>query len=317
MKGAARLRRVAELRLRRWSARRHGSDALSLTVGRRRIYIIPTRFGAALALLLTAMLIAGLNYNSNLGLAFGFLLVSLALIAMHHCHHNLLGLVVDANCEIDGFAGDAVRVEVLLRNDGRAERCGIEVRFAAADGQAAVLCSVPPTDMTRAVAQLAVAQRGVLRIERFELRTRHPLGWFRAWSYVHCPLTLFVAPQPAGGRAPPATAPGDEEFAGLRAYTAGMPLKHMAWKVLARGGAPAVRSYTGTAAPPKWLDWAALEPLAPEERLAQLCGWVLACDAAQRPYGLKLPDVVIAPAIGPLQRRTCLRALAAFPAAAA
>ncbi len=44
-----------------------------------------------LASLLVAMLIAGLNYNSNLGLAFAFLMVSLALVAMHHCHRNLLG----------------------------------------------------------------------------------------------------------------------------------------------------------------------------------------------------------------------------------
>ncbi len=37
---------------------------------------------------------------------------------------------------------------------------------------------------------------------------------------------------------------GDEDFAGLRAYEPGVPLKHMAWKVLARGGEAAVRSYT-------------------------------------------------------------------------
>ena len=43
------------------------------------------------------MLIAGLNYNSNLGLAFAFLMASLALVAMHHCHRNLLGLSVDVN----------------------------------------------------------------------------------------------------------------------------------------------------------------------------------------------------------------------------
>ena len=82
-----------------------------MIVNRRRIYIIPTRFGIALALLLAAMLIAGLNYNSNLGLAFGFLMVSLALVAMHHCHRNLLGLSVDAIVEADAFAGDYASFE--------------------------------------------------------------------------------------------------------------------------------------------------------------------------------------------------------------
>ena len=68
---------------------------LPVTIERRRIYILPTRFGLMLAALLFAMLIAGLNYNSNLGLAFAFLMVSLVLVAMHHCHRNLLGLGVD------------------------------------------------------------------------------------------------------------------------------------------------------------------------------------------------------------------------------
>ena len=42
------------------------------------------------------MLLAGLNYNSNLGLAFAFLIASIALVGMHHTHRNLLGLRVDA-----------------------------------------------------------------------------------------------------------------------------------------------------------------------------------------------------------------------------
>ena len=62
-------------RLRAWAARRHGADALPMTINRRRIYILPTRFGLMLAALLAAMLIAALNYNSNLGLAFAFFMV--------------------------------------------------------------------------------------------------------------------------------------------------------------------------------------------------------------------------------------------------
>ena len=76
-----RLRRASVRRLRKWAARRHGADSLPLTVNRRRIYILPTRFGLALAALLAAMLIAALNYNSNLALAFAFFMVSLALVA--------------------------------------------------------------------------------------------------------------------------------------------------------------------------------------------------------------------------------------------
>ncbi len=102
--------------------------------------------------------------------------------------------------------------------------------------------------------------------------------------------------------------------AGLRAYQPGVPLKHMAWKVLARGGEPAVRSYSSLAAQPEWLEWSLLEGLDTEARLSQLCLWVLESEAAQRPYGLRLPGVEIAPSGGAAHRFACLRALAAFGA---
>jgi uncharacterized protein (DUF58 family) len=84
----------------------------------------------------------------------------------------------------------------------------------------------------------------------------------------------------------------------------------MAWKVLARGGEAAVRSYTALAALPEWLEWSAVTDLDTETRLSQLCLWVLESEAAQRIYGLRLPGKEIAPALGAAHRFACLRALA-------
>ena len=313
------MRQAATTTLMRWAARRHGTDALPISIHRRRIYIVPTRFGLALGCLLVAMLLAGLNYNSNLGLAFGFMMLSLVLVAMHHCHRNLLGLTVDVVREADAFAGGTARFDFVLHNDAAVERCDIEAHVDRAAGTH----SVAARGYAKAVVDVPALRRGVQRQRQFELRTRYPFGWFRAWTYVHSELTVFVAPAPHGHRAlPSATAAagdaatsdarGDEDFAGLRAYQAGMPLKHMAWKVLARGGEPAVRSYTGLAAQPEWLEWTALDGLDDEARLSQLCRWVLDSDAGQRAYGLRLPGVEIAPGGGALHRSACLRALAAY-----
>ena len=167
-----------------------------------------------------------------------------------------------------------------------------------------------------------VAQRGINRISQFELRTRYPFGWFYAWTYVQGSITVYVAPAPIGHRSLPSgsaqgfgshsEARGDEDFSGLRAYQPGVPLKHMAWKVLARGGEAVVRSYSSLAAQPEWLDWSMLEGLDTEARLSQLCLWVLESDAAQRSYGLRLPGKELAPSGGAAHRFACLRALAAF-----
>jgi uncharacterized protein (DUF58 family) len=312
------LRQAATDKLRAWAARRHGRDSLPIKINRRRIYILPTRFGVMLALTLVAMLIAGLNYNSNLGLAFAFLMVSVALVTMHHCNRNLLGLQVDVATEVDAFAGREASFEFVLQNDSDVDRRDVEIRCMSASG----IRSVPARSSESVPVAVPVLRRGVTRFVQFELRTRYPFGWFHAWTYVQGSLIAYVAPSPHGSRELPAAGGlgsvspsetrGDEDFAGLRAYEAGVPLKHMAWKVLARGGEAAVRSYSSLAAQPEWLEWSSLEGQDTETRLSQLCLWVLESEAAQRLYGLRIPGREIAPARGAAHRFACLRALAAY-----
>src|ERR1700678_3431961 len=273
------MRQAAIDKLRAWTARRHGPDSLPVRILRRRLYILPTRFGIMLALMLAAMLVAGLNYNSNLGLAFAFLMASVALVTMHHCNRNLLSLQVDATAEVDAFAGGEANFDFVLRNDSSVERRDVEILCMGATG----VRSVAAGSSESVPVAVPMARRGVTRIGQFELRTRYPFGWFHAWTYVQGSLTAYVAPAPRGSRMLPAVggsgyafrseARGDEDFAGLRAYEPGMPLKHMAWKVLARGAEAAVRSYTGLAAQPEWLEGSALEGLSAEAPPSQLGRW--------------------------------------------
>ncbi len=312
-------RQAAADRLRGWSARRHGIDVLPLAIDRRRIYILPTGAGFALAAAVSAMLIAALNYGNNLGLAFAFWIVSIALTGMHHCHRNLLKLGVDARAAEDGFAGGETQLHFALRNDSGVDRYDVQVMCRGA----AALQSVPAGAERRVTLALKTPQRGILRVEQFELRTRFPFGWFRAWSYVQAPLVVYVAPMPVGvlhltaleggyESTAPSEFRGDDEFSGLRAYSPGIPLKQMAWKVLARSDSPMVRSYTSAAGAPLWLDWFALKNLSAEERLSQLCLWVIESEAARRRYGLRLPGLEIGPSTGAGQRVACLRALSGF-----
>jgi uncharacterized protein (DUF58 family) len=184
------------------------------------------------------------------------------------------------------------------------------------------LGSVPAHEDASIPVAVAVKSRGVTRISQFELRTRYPFGWFHAWTYVQGSLTAYVAPAPHGNRTLPSAAGmgsgsrsetrGEEDFAGLRAYEPGVPLKHMAWKVLARGGEAAVRSYTNLAAQPEWLEWSSLEGQDTETRLSQLCLWVLESEAAQRIFGLRIPGKEIPLGRGAAHRFACLRALAVY-----
>ena len=316
-----RIRQSLSRRARRWAARRDGTDTLPHTVTRRRIYIIPTRFGTLLAALLFAMVIAGLNYGSNLALGFAFLMAGVGIVAMHHCHRNLLGLRIEAAVARDAFAGGEAALDFTLRGDGGFDRYDLEIRCEAAQPE---LFHLAADDAVYAHMALPCERRGILELAQWELRTRHPFGWFRAWTYVHAPLRVYVAPAPAGEHAPVAPPGssearsgmrrGEDEFAGLRPYRPGDALKHMAWKVIARGREAAVRQYAQGTPDPEWLNYDALAGLDPEARLSQLCRWLLERDARGSVFGLKLPGVALQPARGPAHRRACMRALAGFRA---
>ncbi len=280
------MRQAAIAKLRAWSARRHGRDSLPLKINRRRIYILPTRFGIMLALMLVAMLIGGLNYNSNLGLAFAFLMVSVTLVTMHHCNRNLLGLTVDVTTEVDAFAGSEAGFEFVLQNDSNLDRGDIEIRCLNASGirevparsRESVLVAVPGpqrgSDAARPIrAAYALSLRLVSRLDLCarlldrlcrSLPPRHPnsAGRPAAWD----PASRSETRGDEGFRGP----------AGLRARRA--PEAHGLEGAGARGGSRGSQLHQ-PGAQPEWLEWTSLEGQDTETRLSQLCLWVLESEA--------------------------------------
>src|ERR1700733_7078822 len=127
-------------RMAQWIRRRQGEDVLPVTLQRRRLYILPTRTGMAFSVLLLLMLIAGLNYANSLALFTTFLLAGVALVAMHACHRNLLGLkVAELSCS-DGIEGTQAALRLRLANDSAQPRVGIELDGT---GQPPVTCNLP------------------------------------------------------------------------------------------------------------------------------------------------------------------------------
>ncbi len=181
-------------RMAQWVKRRQGEDALPVSLHRRRLYILPTRVGMAFALLLLLMLVAGLNYANSLALLTTFLLAGLALVSMHACHRNLLGLTVTDLVAQDSFAGGAASLQVRLANPGAPVRVGIELQTA---GGPAVACSVPANDSVAVNLTLATPVRGAVPVGRLLIRTTWPFGLFRGWTWLHVSDTVTVYPATA------------------------------------------------------------------------------------------------------------------------
>jgi uncharacterized protein (DUF58 family) len=317
--GWAALKRAAGERVVAWSKRRHGPDEGVVTIGRGRVYILPTRLGLAYAAMLFAMLLAGLNYGNNLALALTFMLAAGGWVAMHQCHRNLAGLAVAPAGTRAPYAGAPAEFAFAL--SAPYSRQDLVLR---AGEHAAAAISVPLDDASVALVRVPTARRGRVYLERLRIESTFPLGLFTAWTWTHPHLACLVYPRPAPrdrGSPPPATeagaardgrARGEEDFEGLRAFRAGDPPRRIAWKAWARGGELVVKEFVGAAHTPVIFDLADVPGPDLEVRLERLARWVVDAEERGDRYGLRLEQAEVPPGAGLTHRNRCLAQLATF-----
>jgi uncharacterized protein (DUF58 family) len=306
-------------RMDRLLRRRQGPDRGSVTLHRRRIYILPTRLGLVFATMLLGMLLGSLNYANNLGLALTFLLAGLGLVAMHACHRNLQGLTIARAGTNPPHAGQPAAFRFGLSNPSLVPRVDIEAGVRRGTPE---VVTVPGEDGAQLTIELPTRRRGRLRLARIEVATRYPFGLFRAWSVLYPDLDCLVYPATAGGAPAPPPAPGpsghqdatrgEDDFAGLKDYHPGDPPRRIAWKALARGGEVLVKEFAGAAAPAPVFDLDAVPGHDLEARLSILARWIADAHGRGEAFGLRLPGIEIPVEPGEAQRRRCLAALAEF-----
>jgi uncharacterized protein (DUF58 family) len=303
-----------------WARRRQGPDRLPLTLARRRLYILPTGAGIGFAALVLTMIAAGLNYANSLALLLAFLLAGFALVAMHECHRNLLGLSLLEASAAPLFAGASGTLRLTFGNASRRARYRLQ---AAVAEDAPVALDLPAGGSGPIELPLRALARGLQRIERLRISSTHPFGLFRAWTWVHAPLVLIVYPRPSGTQplpldsgggsgASPRGAAGTDEWLGLRPFRDGDSPRQVAWKAYAREAPLLVKEYTAAGSPLRLLSLAATRQPDIEARLAQLARWIVDAEAGGDLYGLELPGERIPPRRGAEHRHRCLLALALY-----
>lgn len=302
----------------RWSRRRLGVDPNAVTLGRRRIYILPTGYGGAFAVVVFAMLLGSLNYGASLGFALTFLLAGLGFVIMHECHGNLLGTRLTFVGAGPVFAGETARFRFALANDAERARRDIAVEHAT-----------EPLDLgagegRQLTVRVPSTRRGRLTVPRFSVETRHPARLFRAWTWIQMSAACLVypAPAPPGRRLPmgagnagtQAVTGGedDADFVGLREATPSDAPQRLAWKAYARSDELLVKQFASGDREPSVLDWDMLPDLDDEHRLSQLARWCLDAHRDLRGFGLRLPGRSIPVGRGDGHLHACLRALAEF-----
>lgn len=292
-----------------------------VVLSHQRVFILPTRPGLGMSVLLVIQWLAAINYGNNLAFILTFLLAAIGLVGMLHCFRNLSGLTVGPS-ENGGeavFVGDAAQFAFAVKNPSALPRQRVALRLGKGTS---IHIDLPGDDTTTVRIPIAATRRGWLRPETLTVSTQFPLGLFHAWSPLNFSAALLVYPAPAkdaiafpsggsGGRVRP-TQSGDEEFRGFDSYRPGDSLKDLHWKGIAKGQAPQVRRYSGEEAENLQFDWVTTPGNGLEERLSRLCRWVLDAERAGLRYGLRLPGQNIPTGLGAEHRRRCLEALALF-----
>ena len=301
-------------------ARPRQSEALPVRLDRRRVYVLPTRFGLFFAVLVVAMLMGALNYNNNPALLLALLLGATGLASLIAAHLQLSGLQLDAVAAEPVAAGQPLPVSLAFSSRDRRARPGLQLQ--ALDARAHF--DLAATEPGVAVLAIATERRGWLSLGRIGVATTQPLGLARAWAWYWPELQLLVYPAaevqgPAlpdsegGGARARLRASGDDVHH-LRSYRPGDSLRAIAWKASARRDQLLVREFEQAVGREVDLRFADLAGLGYEQRIARLTHWVMQAEREGRRYRLHLPgQPPLGPGQGVSHRHLCLRALALMP----
>ena len=293
------------------------SGAVTLT--QRRIFILPTRQGLALAFVLVLMLLGDINYNLSLGYVLTFLLAMMAVMSMLHAFRNLAHLEIRAGHADAVFSGGTAQFTLHFHNHGKLPRYQLCLRDV--DGNKTNF-DIPARQNSEVTFPVPATKRGWLTLGQLTLHTEFPLGLFHAWSYLHFDTRCLVYPRPMpGAPLPLGDAPdgagkrsiaGDDDFSGLRNYVAGDALPRIDWKAFARERGLQVKQFSAQVGEELWLDIADAPDRDDEAKLARMTRWVLDAEAQGLRYGLRLPDGELPAGNGAAQRDECLRRIALF-----
>ncbi len=329
--------RTVPPRLIRWLFRGHREPLGDVTLERSRVFILPTRAGLLFTGVAITVWLGSLNFNLQLGYLLAFLVLSIALVGMYQTHRNLVQLAVREQRVVPVHAGEVAGFDFVIDNPTNEARYAVNLAFILPRRRRSrreqeramkgVWVDVAASSSARVSIGLPTRRRGWRNCPRVRISTRFPFGLWEAWAYASPQMAAVVYPTPevdapplplgTGGEREMANAvvAGHDDFAGVRPYRAGDPLKSIAWRLAARNDELSVKLFESSAGEETVLDFDELPRSLPvEQRISRLTRWVLMADAAGLRYSLNLPENRIPTAVGPAQRVRCLEALALFPA---
>jgi len=291
-----------------------------IQLGYRQIFIIPTRRGLGFVVLIALLMLIAFIYNNNLAYLLAFLLASIFFITILHSYRSLAGLTLSLGKTHPAFVGEAVGFDIMVSKPDLSERHHLQLtllnktlEFSLSGEQKKTLTLYQPSQ-----------QRGWQTLAVLTLSSGYPLGFFYTWSRLHFSAKALVYPKPSPMEIPfPVSSnlaetrfnhalnpDGQDDFYGIREYQPGDAIKHIHWKAFAKGLGVLSKQYAGETSNKLWLDYEQTPGQETEQRISQLCRWLIDAEQQGLSYGFSIPGTRLQPAQGKAHQLKCLQALA-------
>jgi len=287
----------------------------------RRLYILPTRSGLGFVLLIALLLLIAFVYNNNLVYLLSFLLASLFFITILHTVKSLEGLIISKQPSPATFVDEYATGLLLINNPDQQTRYSVQVGF---DKQHSQIIDLDAQKKTSIRLTQKVTKRGWQPLPAPIISSCFPFGLFRTWMRLPFDWHVLVYPAPSLQDCPfpennssqlalqGSAQKGQDDFYGLQNYQASDGIRHIHWRAFAKGQGLYTKQYSGAQSTEICLDYEQTRGADKEQRLSQMCRWVLEADQAGLAYSFKLAGLQIEPNQGEAHRQTCLEALALF-----
>lgn len=300
----------------------HATTKNTIHVTFKRGYILPTQRGFYYLLTVVIMFIWSVNYALSLGYAMTFFAVVLALLVAVLTVNNLTVINVSPLSNTSYFSGDPAFFRLAVHNPKTeasvallARRNGLYSAPVTIVGNGQQIIHIPLDD----------CHRGRKNLGYLRLSSEYPIGIFRSWTWLYFDTSLLIYPLPKGDLPLPflpehqgidegqVDLQGAEDFNELKDYQPGDNLRHIVWKKLSQQKVR-VKTFQDLAGQHCILNFndPRLQTLSIEDKLSQLCQWVLDAEKIGTKYALYLPTKRMDFGIGSLHKSMCLEALACY-----
>ncbi len=292
-------------------------------IGRRQLYILPTKIGWYFSLILIALFAIAVKFDNQAAFMMLFILIGLGNAIMLGTHRNLINVSLDKGIPSSAYAGQHATLGVTLNNTNDRARRAIYVSY----GDLAYLANIEPQSRKQIQLEYPTPTRGLHPFPPIILSSQYPTGLFFCWSKkADIEELITVYPEPKDlVNAFSSSESGDiddtlgsqtqqqGDFQGLRSYQEGDRLRDVHWPSYAKHQKLISKEYEQPGTTTSIFDWNDLpKSMSEEDKLSQLCFWLKTAEQSGDRYGLNMPSTMKPLDSGPQHLHECLSILAAY-----